>query len=197
MCVAARFRTGGSFSGLLAGPLHLGRIHRLFVLQRQLPHQRGQPGSRGSVQVQVLHHLVEVAAAGQAGHGRTQVGGGFANMFGQVAHPGALGTGFHQVGGQALQQGLVAGSQLAAVFGQVNKGPALGHATFLHQGFQQQAPVGVVHAQAGQAAQAGGVGADLVGGVLVVGGQGVQHGTAQVLPGGLADDEVTGQAAMR
>ena len=57
--------------------------------------------------------------------------------------------------------------------------------------------MGVVHAQAGQAAQAGSVGADLVGGVLMVGGQGVQHGPAQVLPGRLADDEVTGQATMR
>ena len=101
------------------------------------------------------------------------------------------------MGGQALQQGLVAGGQLAAVFRQVDEGAALGHAAFLHQGIQQQTPVGVVHAQASQAAQAGGVGADLVGGVLVVGGQGVQHGTAQVLPGGLANDEVTGQAAMR
>ena len=118
-------------------------------------------------------------------------------MFGQVTHPGALGASFHQVRGQALQQGFVTSGQLAAVFGQVDEGAALGHAAFLHQGIQQQTPVGVVHAQACQAAQAGGVGADLVGGVLVVGGQCVQHGTAQMLPSGLADDEVTGQATMR
>ena len=199
MCVAARFRTGRTFSRLLAGLLKLGRIrfHRLFVRQRQLPHQCGQPGSGGSVQIQVLHHLVEMAAAGQASHGGAQVGGRLADVFSQVTHPGALGAGFHQVGGQALQQGFVTSGQLAAMFGQVDEGAALGHAAFLHQGIQQQTPVGVVHAQAGQAAQAGGVGADLVGGVLVVGGQGVQHGPAQVLPGGLADDEVTGQAAMR